>query len=108
MSYSSDMKDSIKKALVLVAWELAMSNEMKGFIKDSLVSGSSIIIKLEYVEGTWFFDITNRNSNVTKYFFTADSRMAQLYLHDLERVISDVRYLWCDGEGHNNVERTES
>ena len=79
-----------------------MSNEMQGFIKDSLISGSSIIIKLEYCDGTWFFDITNRNTNQTKYFFTADSRMAQLYLHELERIISDVRYLWIDGERKDN------
>lgn len=79
-----------------------MSNEMEDFIKDSLISGSIIIIKLEYCHGSWFFDITNRNTNQTKYFFTVDSRMAQLYLHEFERIISDVRYLWINGEGENN------
>lgn len=83
-----------------------MSQEMKEFVKNSLISGDSLIIKLEYCDGTWFIDISNRNLNKTKYFFTSDSRMAQLYLHELERIVSDVRYLWCDGETENNKKRS--
>lgn len=85
-----------------------MSNEMKEFIKKCLIDGDNIVVKFEFCEGTWFFNLYRRAGSGcsrlvdTKYYFTSDSRMAQLFIHDLERCISDVRHLWFNGERENN------
>lgn len=75
-----------------------MSDDTKNFVKNSLISGDDLSILLEYHGDTFFITINNCISKTSRYYFTDDSRMAQLYLHDIERIICDVRYLWFHGE----------
>ena len=79
-----------------------MVNETRDFIFNALSKGSNFKVILDYIDGTWFAEVIEYGVNSRKFFFTEDSRLAQLYLHDIERIISDVRYLRFNGKGQDN------